>query len=246
MIDITSAVILITDFDDEFDKKVRDVFRERLFAKSGVRIRDSKTHNKVTLCFLNENHPYSAELNELFSDIKRPGREGFRIRFVNSGDKTEIYVLGRDARGEFYGMARLLRKAETENGRVFLDEKLDGMSLTPQYPLRGHQLGYRDKNNTYSAWTIRDFEKYIEDMALFGANSIELLPPKTDDRLYSSTFVENPMHLMVEVSKIIHSYRMDTWLWYPNVGKNYNDPKCMHEELDEREEVFSKISWHYQ
>ena len=243
MIDITSAVILITDFDDEFDKKVRDVFRERLFAKSGVRIRDSKTHNKVTLCFLNENHPYSAELNELFSDIKRPGREGFRIRFVNSGDKTEIYVLGRDARGEFYGMARLLRKAETENGRVFLDEKLDGMSLTPQYPLRGHQLGYRDKNNTYSAWTIRDFEKYIEDMALFGANSIELLPPKTDDRLYSSTFVENPMHLMVEVSKIIHSYRMDTWLWYPNVGKNYNDPKCMHEELDEREEVFSKIPY---
>lgn len=243
MIDITSAVILITDFDDEFDKKVRDVFRERLFAKSGVRIRDSKTHNKVTLCFLNENHPYSADLNELFSDIKRPGREGFRIRFVNSGDKTEIYVLGRDARGEFYGMARLLRKAETENGRVFLDEKLDGMSLTPQYPLRGHQLGYRDKNNTYSAWTIRDFEKYIEDMALFGANSIELLPPKTDDRLYSSTFVENPMHLMVEVSKIIHSYRMDTWLWYPNVGKNYNDPKCMHEELDEREEVFSKIPY---
>lgn len=243
MIDITSAVILITDFDDEFDKKVRDVFRERLFAKSGVRIRDSKTHNKVTLCFLNENHPYSAELNELFSDIKRPGREGFRIRFVNSGDKTEIYVLGRDARGEFYGMARLLRKAETENGRVFLDEKLDGMSLTPQYPLRGHQLGYRDKNNTYSAWTIRDFEKYIEDMALFGANSIELLPPKTDDRLYSSTFVENPMHLMVEVSKIIHSYRMDTWLWYPNVGKNYDDPKCMHEELDEREEVFSKIPY---
>lgn len=243
MIEITSAVILTSDFDIEFDQKVRDVFRKRLYMRSGIRIPDAKTPDKVTLRFLTEKNPSAEEILELFSGIRRPGKEGFRIRVIQSGEKTEVIVLGRDARGEFYGMARLLRKAEIIGGRVFLDEKLDGISLTPCYPLRGHQLGYRDKNNTYSAWTVHDFGKYIEDMALFGANAIELLPPRTDDRLYSSTFVENPMHLMTEVSRIIHSYGMDTWLWYPNVGTNYGDPKCMHEELDEREKVFSKIPY---
>ena len=32
----------------------------------------------------------------------------------------------------------------------------------------------------------KEFEAYIEDLVLFGANAIELLPPKTDDRLYSA------------------------------------------------------------
>ncbi len=47
----------------------------------------------------------------------------------------------------------------------------------------------------------KEFEAYIEDLVLFGANAIELLPPKTDDRLYSALFPEDPMELMCEVSK---------------------------------------------
>lgn len=82
-------------------------------------------------------------------------------------------MLGKDERGEFYGMARLLRKAIVKKGSIEIPDELDSLSMTPQYPLRGHQLGYRDKNNTYGAWSKKEFEAYIEDLALFGANAID-------------------------------------------------------------------------
>ena len=68
-------------------------------------------------------------------------------------------------------------------------------------------------------------------------------PPKTDDRLYSALFPEDPMELMCEVSKIIHSYGMDVWLWYPNVGRDYHDFGCIDREMEERRRVFSAISY---
>lgn len=173
-----------------------------------------------------------------------PGKEGFRIRVIDNPDGSgRIVVLGKDERGEFYGMARLLRKAIVKKGSIEIPDELDSLSMTPQYPLRGHQLGYRDKNNTYGAWSKKEFEAYIEDLALFGANAIELLPPKTDDRLYSALFPEDPMELMCEVSKIIHSYGMDVWLWYPNVGRDYHDFGCIDREMEERRMVFSAIPY---
>ena len=136
-----------------------------------------------------------------------------------------------------------MKKAIVKKGSIEIPDELDSLSMTPQYPLRGHQLGYRDKNNTYGAWSKKEFEAYIEDLALFGANAIELLPPKTDDRLYSALFPEDPMELMCEVSKIIHSYGMDVWLWYPNVGRDYHDFGCIDREMEERRRVFSAIPY---
>ncbi len=113
--------------------------------------------------------------------------------------------------------------------------------MTPQYPLR--DIAGLGQKNTYGAWSKKEFEAYIEDLALFGANAIELLPPKTDDRLYSALFPEDPMELMCEVSKIIHSYGMDVWLWYPNVGRDYHDFGCIDREMEERRKVFSAIPY---
>jgi hypothetical protein len=48
------------------------------------------------------------------------------------------------------------------------------ISSAPRYPIRGHQLGNRDVNNTYEAWTSSS-TAYIRDLALFGANSIEII-----------------------------------------------------------------------
>jgi len=61
------------------------------------------------------------------------------------------------------------------NGSVLLDPEI-AISSTPRYPIRGHQLGYRALSNTYDSWSLAQFEQYIRDLALFGANAIELLP----------------------------------------------------------------------
>ena len=226
-----------------FEEKIADLFCKILHEKSGLDICRSKNAGAVTVEFYREDGWLPADIANLFSEIARPGKEGYRIRFLKEEGQSRLIVLGREERGEFYGMAWILRKAKIREGSVEIPESLDGVSMTPEYPLRGHQLGYRDKNNTYSAWTAEDFEAYIQDLALFGANAIELLPPKTDDNLYSATFLRDPFAIMKEVSAIIHSYHMDVWLWYPNVGKDYTDWSCIDEELKEREKVFAEIPY---
>ena len=244
MIELTKAVVFITPTTDDWNRKVAQVFCDVLWEKSGLRLAQSAQRGACCVEFYHEEQELEPEVLALFATVRRPGAEGFRIRIVEGEDgAVRVVVLGRDARGEFYGIARLLRKVEAAQGRLALPRALDGFSASPQYPLRGHQLGYRDKNNTYSAWGTKDFAAYIRDLALFGANAIELLPPKTDDALYSATFPEDPFAVMENVAKVIHSYRMQVWLWYPNVGRDYTDWACIDEELKEREKVFAAIPY---
>ena len=65
-----------------------------------------------------------------------------------------------------------------------------GINITssPWQKMRGHQLGYRPKTNSYDGWDAGQFEQYIVDLALFGTNFIELIPWKTDDEAFSPMF----------------------------------------------------------
>jgi hypothetical protein len=47
--------------------------------------------------------------------------------------------------------------------------------------------------------------------------------------------------MMERLSEIIDSYGLDVWVWYPNMGKDYNDKETLCRELAEREEIFSKL-----
>jgi len=115
------------------------------------------------------------------------------------------------------------------------------ISSTPKYPIRGHQLGYRPKTNSYDAWLPKQFDNYIRDLAIFGANSIEIMPPRTDDNFTSVHMKIPAMEMIVEQSKICDSYGMDVWMWYPNLGSDYSHPDSIKKELDERREVFKTL-----
>jgi len=121
----------------------------------------------------------------------------------------------------------------------------DGLNITtaPKYPLRGHQLGYRPKTNSYDAWSVAQFEQYIRELALFGVNSIEILPPRTDDRRTSRHMKVPAMEMMILLSEIIDSYGLDVWIWYPNMGdtEDFVDEKNIARELAEREVIFKKL-----
>ena len=149
--EITSAVVYKPQLQTALEKKTADVFCKNLKKRSGVSLLQSKTSGKISIEFYKEDS-CSEEVKALFDGITVPGKEGFRIRIIDNPDGSgRIVVLGKDERGEFYGMARLLRKAIVKKGSIEIPDELDSLSMTPQYPLRGHQLGYRDKNNTYGA-----------------------------------------------------------------------------------------------
>ena len=80
------------------------------------------------------------------------------------------------------------------------------VSTAPHYPLRGHQLGYRPKTNSYDGWTAAIWEQYFRDLAVFGANAIELIPPRSDDDADSPHFPLPPMQMMTVMSRLADDY----------------------------------------
>jgi hypothetical protein len=142
---------------------------------------------------------------EALAGLAEPGAEGWRIR-VESTSPLRVTVCGADDRGCLFGAGWLLRKLCLTPGRLEASDDLADCSVTPRYGLRGHQLAYRDKQNTCPNWTVEDFDAYIRTLALFGSNAIEILPPRTDDRLFSPLFRLHPMEMMTRLSDIIHGY----------------------------------------
>jgi hypothetical protein len=169
----------------------------------------------------------------------RGGAEGYRVGIT--GDRPPVvWVAGDDPRGTLFGVGRLLRELRIERTRVTLPAGFREESA-PRTPLRGHQLGYRPKTNSYDGWTAAIWEQYVRDLAVFGCNAIELIPPRSDDAADSPHFPLPPLRMMAEVSRIAAEYGIAVWAWYPAMDSNYADPKTVEFALKEWGEVFRAL-----
>ena len=129
-----------------------------------------------------------------------------------------VWVVGNDPRGVLFGVGKLLREMHLQPGRASVADNLE-IATAPKYRLRGHQLGYRPKCNSYDAWDLPTWEQYFRDLAVFGCNAIELIPPRSDDEADSPHFPLPPMEMMVGMSRLADSYGLDVWIWYPAMDK---------------------------
>jgi hypothetical protein len=162
--------------------------------------------------------------------------EGYSLK--SSDGHASLAV--NDARGMLFGVGRLLREMHMRRGRITIAGDLN-ISTAPKYPLRGHQLGYRPKTNSYDGWSVALWEQYIRDLAVFGTNAAELIPPRSDDARDSPLFPLPPMQMMVEMSRLLDDYGLDVWIWCPALDKDYSDPKTLEFALNEWGEVFQKL-----
>ena len=96
------------------------------------------------------------------------------------GGHGEIVLSASSLRGFVYAFSRFLRKIERRGDAWTVCGELFGR-FAPRMRIRGHQLGYRPKNNTYDAWDVPEFAAYYLDMMAFGSNTVELMPGGTDD-----------------------------------------------------------------
>jgi hypothetical protein len=167
--------------------------------------------------------------------------EGYRIRVEAEGRAAPaVFVIGNDARGVLFGVGRLLRELRMARDNVVLDPGIN-IATAPKYPLRGHQLGYRPKTNSYDGWDVPTWEQYIRDLAVFGTNAVELIPPRSDDAADSPHFPLPPMEMMTRMSKLLDDYGLDVWIWYPAMDRDYSDPKTLEFALTEWGQVFEKL-----
>jgi hypothetical protein len=160
--------------------------------------------------------------------------DGFSIRY----EAPFLTLTGNDARGLLFAVGHLLRHSNMSRGRVDAMETALNVVTAPRVKLRGHQLGYRPKTNSYDAWDEAMWDRYIRELALFGTNAIELIPPRSDDAADSPHFPRPPMDMMIRMSRICRKYGLDVWIWYPALDKDYRDAATVEFALKEWGEVF--------
>jgi len=178
---------------------------------------------------------------DLAADNRQLPAEGFRIRTATPTERAPaILVVGNDSRGVLFGVGKLLRSLELSRDRIVLPAPLN-VTTWPAMPIRGHQLGYRPKTNSYDAWDLPQWEQYIRDLAVFGCNTIELIPPRSDDDADSPHFPLPPLEMMTGMSKIAAEYGLDVWIWYPAMEANYSTPEAIDAAVKEWGSVLAKL-----
>ncbi|MGP8251244.1 MAG: hypothetical protein ACLQHF_04370 [Terracidiphilus sp.] len=247
MVDLSNAVIVVPRELSEREKKAVQVLVEEAEKRTAIRweVAEEMPANAPVAIVVGSQSSlkgsHAALLPELnLSTELTVGAEGYRLRTVRRPVGSVIAIIGVDERGVLFGVGEFLRKIYMTKGKVFAPSSLD-LSSAPKYKLRGHQMGYRPKTNAYDAWTVAIWDQYIRELAVFGTNAIELVPPRSDDAADGPHFPLPPMRMMVEMSRIADDYGLDVWIWYPAMDPDYSDPKTVEFALQEWAEVFKAL-----
>ena len=244
-LDLSQAVIVQPPTLSKREQKAVRMLAEEVEARTGIRWQTvGSWPDSGAAIVVGQATALQALKHDLFENLfARPpavAAEGFTLRAGLEAGRPVVAVLGADERGVLFGVGGLLRALRMRKGEVNLPS---GVNLTtgPKYALRGHQLGYRPKTNSYDGWNVPTWEQYIRDLAVFGTNAIELIPPRSDDAANSPHFPLPPMQMMIEMSRLADEYGLDVWIWYPAMDANYADPKTVEFALHEWGQVFRAL-----
>lgn len=169
--------------------------------------------------------------------------ESFTLTAAATGPYLTISITGVDDRGVLFGVGFLLRHLALERGSATPVGGIAALSTeqSPVVTVRGHQLGYRPKNNTFDGWSAAQFEQYIRDLAVFGTNTIELIPPRSDDAAQGPLYTLQPLPMMQAISATLQRYGLDCSIWYPALDKDYTDPAIVNHAVAEWSAVFRAL-----
>ncbi|HEY1054332.1 MAG TPA: hypothetical protein VGE24_04330, partial [Emticicia sp.] len=126
--------------------------------------------------------------------------EGYRVVSELTDKGGILWIIGADARGVLFGAGWVLRKATLLPKTIQLEAKTN-VATSPEYAIRGHQLGYRHTANSYDAWTVAQFDQYIRELAIFGSNAVEGIPFHEDENP-SPHFKISSAEMRVKLSEI--------------------------------------------
>ncbi len=157
------------------------------------------------------------------------------IRFVSAKLAPEAFAITTTPRA-------ITIRAATTRARLYaagyLLRHLDDLTLTapthvtetPAMAIRGTQIGYRAKNNSYDAWGLPMLTRRIEDFALLGGNRIQFVAPVSDDAATSPLSPLPATETLIAVAAATHRLGLDVALFYPLL-RDYDKPGSADAEL---------------
>ncbi len=195
---LENVAIVISNSDASSEKIAAQVLAEEVEKRTGF------SWDIVTKPPENGHVIILSSVNQVKNDSIKP--EGYNLKIEDEGGKIKVFISAVDGRGVLYGVGKFLRIMEWQKGELNLPKNID-ITSSPAYPMRGHQIAYRALANSYDAWTPEIYEQYIRDLALFGTNSIELIPTGGRGPLMKY----DPLEMNRIVSEICDKYDMDFW-----------------------------------
>jgi len=156
---------------------------------------------------------------------------------MESRQAPTIYLQGQDDRGVLFAVGRLLRLLHMTEGKLAVETDIK-IATAPVYPIRGHQLGYRNTANSYDAWDVEQFEQYIRELAVFGTNCIELIPSIDPEEREGPHMGKTMWDMTVSLSSLLDDYGLDVWFWLPVGDGDVSDPVVSAKGLAERRALF--------
>ncbi|KQN00604.1 hypothetical protein ASE78_04300 [Sphingomonas sp. Leaf25] len=151
---------------------------------------------------------------------RNDGGRGVTIRFLPARLAAEAFTIDTTP-------TAITIRAATTRARLYaagwLLRHTDALTLTapahltdaPATTIRGTQIGYRAKNNSYDAWDLPMLTRRIEDFALLGANRIQFVAPVSDDAATSPLSPLPTTETLIALSAATHRLGLDTALFYP-------------------------------
>jgi hypothetical protein len=245
-IDLSNAVVTSPDGLGKAERNALSMLCDEVEKRTGIRF--ETTHRwtqseEPLICVVPAAQLSSFAGNradEMTGDTDSDRPEGFRLVVQNHSEGTAVFVIGNDARGILFGIGRLLQEMRMTQGSILLDAGLD-LTTSPAYSMRGHQLGYRPKTNSYCGWDLPQWEQYIRDLVIFGCNAIELIPPRSDDLEDCPHFPRPQLEMMIGMSELADAYEIDVWIWYPALDADYSNTTTVAAALQEWGEIFRAL-----
>lgn len=216
--DLSQATVLIRNGNlPPAEKVAAEILTEEVFKRTDCKWPVDKSVTAKTgwrICLASKSSlPDWSVPESCLSDPALQKPEGFCIRVTAAAEHEQrVWVVGSDARGVMFGVGHLLRHLQMLDHKVTLRSDFRA-STAPEKSIRGHQIGYRPRANSWDAWTVAQFEQYFRDLVVFGANSMENIPFQDDD---PQPLMKLPRATMnIEFAKLCAKYDLDHWLWVP-------------------------------
>lgn len=215
------------------------VLQEEIYKRTGIHLETTEAWEGSSIIVLALSSDEQLNGKVLPEGSMLPQRaESFSLIVEEASSQTIIWLIGADERGALFAAGHLLRVASFTGNR-FLFDALNTINSEPDYPIRGHQLGYRNTANSYDAWSKEQYEQYIRELAIFGTNCIESIP-----------FDESPSpHMKVTkeemnryISMVCKDFGLDYWVWTP-VNVDLSDENLFRAEVKKHVDYYRQCPY---
>lgn len=244
IVDLTSAVVVVAAGDRPAAEKIAPtILTEEVARRTDVHWTVTTGWPKdapaiIAVSTLADPPEWSNQVPSISATVPRSA-EAYALTVFPPADgrPLTVVVTGKDARGAMFGVGKLLRNLIFAAGRVSLNAGFSAIE-SPDRPLRGHQIGYRDTANSWDAWTVDQYDQYFRELAIFGTNAVENIPWQEDKTSPLMKYSRAEMNL--KFAELCDKYDLDHWIWVPILIRLPNEAE---EEtfLREQEEFYRKV-----